>query len=377
MFTTKDKLKIAVVTGNRGFCFFYRIKWPMMELHKKGLADIVAMDQKADNDAIAEACFWADILIFQHAAMPDLIEKYARFILDKKLPKLIVVEFDDDYTNLHPANKAYFAWGTKEIKTKKGDWVWKDGQKDFNIEENKKRLDKQFMGVSAADIITVTSDDLAEVFTPYNNNVYTLPNFIHPQTMDDFPKVKRDYEPVVIGWQGGASHYEDLWVTMPVLNDVKKRYKDKVIFKFMGADFSKLYSEVDGVFIPWAKPDDFFKAFYANSYDIGIVPLTNNDFNRRKSNIKWLEYSYYNIPSVVANLVPYKQHIEHNRTGMLYNNNSEMYRHLCELIEDPIKRAYIGRESRNEVVANFNIETHAYKWHNLYVEALNTKINIS
>lgn len=376
-FKTSNKLKVLVLSSNTGFCYFYRLKWPLSDLSKKGLVDYIKLNPVTDLGLVREFIPYADIVISQFGQPQSLINEIIDLVNKYKLKKAIIIEFDDDYMSLHPTNLAYKYFGTKEIQLKDGRYIWKDGEEglhnDGEVFDHKRNIElqKSILKVcSKADAITVSTDNLSKVYKKYNKNTFVLNNFINITQMP-FKNIQNNK--VVIGWQGGDSHYEDLYKVMPTLKKIKDKYGDKIEFKFMGACFKNLYNEVDGIYIPWVDPKNFFNTFCDNLFDIGLIPLTNNIFNRSKSNIKWLEYSYYMIPSVVSKVEPYSLDGMHEKNIMYYRNDNEMYNHIEKLILNKEFRNRLGYDSRQYVLKNYNITDKSIQWYNLYKTILSRK----
>lgn len=395
----KWKLRVAVVAKSTGFCFFYRLKWPLEALEKKGLIETIGVDwsnekfRENKGKYMSDVLEWADVIVFQQGNPHEVLIRYSDLCNQKKIPKLFISEHDDDFSRVHPSNPYYREGGLEEIKLKNGKYVWKDNDlndfldeyKDkteeekkllmFNTFRNKATLLNSFRSLMYSDIITTTTPELASVFFNWNQNVVVLPNFINPRVMPKENKKKRDH--ILIGWQGGDSHHQDLKMIMPALKAIKNKYKNKVKFVFMGSPFINMYSEIDGEFIKWIAPEKFYKKFSENIFDIGLIPLVDpriNEFNNSKSNIKWLEYSQYAIPSVVSGYKPYVQHIEHEKTGLLCYTVEDWYNSIEKLIEDPIYRFKLGSMAKMEVDGKFKIQNHAQKWYDLYMNALQQKV---
>jgi hypothetical protein len=178
--------------------------------------------------------------------------------------------------------------------------------------------------------------------------------------------------PIIIGWQGGDSHYGDLYEVMPTLEAVKKKYGIMVEFHFHGAAFHKLYSRVNGRFFSWTEPDVFYQSFRRNLPDIGIIPLRTDKFNEGKSPIKYYEYSYYGIPTVAANKFPYSLAIKSN-AGKLYNSQQDLFKYLCNFIEDKYMRKRHGLEARRRVINDCSIEYNSGLWLDTYINCLQRK----
>jgi len=91
--------------------------------------------------------------------------------------------------------------------------------------------------------------------------------------------------------------------------------------------------------------------------DVGIAPLRDTNFNRAKSNLRWLEYSALSLPTVASEVYPFKNSIEHGKTGFVIGNSNKVwYDTLKDLIQDKEKRVKVGQEAYKEVKKNYNLE---------------------
>jgi len=393
------KLRVCIISKSTGFCFFYRLKWPLEILVERGLIEVMGIDfsnkefSKNIGKYMSEALDWADVIVFQYANPNDILTRYNDLSIMEKLPKLFVSEFDDDYSNVHPSNSYYRYSGLEDIQLGNGKWAWKDGElcdhineyEDksdaeksayvFSLDRNKVRLLKMFRAQMYSDVITTTTEDLGNTFSGWNQNIAILPNYINPDVMPEGKKKKRDH--VLIGWQGGDSHHHDLKMIMPALKRVKDKYKDNVHFRFMGAPFVNMYAEIGGEHVQWVDPYKFYDKFAEDLLDIGLVPLVDpevNKFNKSKSNIKWLEYSHYGIPSIVSGYKPYVQHIEDGKTGMICYSEDDWFESICKLVDDSLFRIKMGMDAKKEVDLKYTIHNHAHKWYDLYMSALEEKV---
>lgn len=380
-----DRIRILVITPNEGACFFYRLKWPLMALFEEGKIELVVL--KSDrHHMFPDFVEWAHVVIFQFANPPYFVTEYARILKESPIPKVIICEFDDDVISAQPENPAYKQFGTEEVYLKTFDengnreWLYKNGENrydddsgPFDIEANKLRIAMLKEAVWNADVVTMTTPRLESTFKNYAKRTQVLPNNIYPipEVMPAGSKKERDY--VLIGWQGGDSHYFDLLSCIDTMKKIKDKYGDKVKFRFMGANFPMLYSVVDAEYVRPCEPKDFFRVFSEDTLDIGIVPLVDNQFNRSKSNIKWLEYSYYEIPAVVAHVPPYSDDGEHGKTLLYYKTQSQLFKNLCKLIDSEVLRKEMGANAKAYVLANYDIRKNCHRWYDLFVEQLRLK----
>lgn len=370
-------LKITYITNNAGFCKFYRILYPAENIAKNNMAN-VSIIHPTNYYHMKQYISVSDVVVFQHGVTGEFIIEVCDFIKKNKIQTLVVCDYDDDIKNSNPINMgAYTYWGTKEIKSKDGKRdLYKDGQHGFNIKENIKRV-SCFEDVNKKiDLITVTTKELAEAYQVYGTKVDVFPNLLNTSLMPKKKfRLKKD-DIIRIVWQGGDSHFEDLMLVMPALTKIKKIYGKKVEFYLLGITYKTLTSLVNAKKIPWTDPELFFAKFSEYDFDIGIIPIADNVFNRGKSNIKWLEYSYYNIPSVVQNNIPYKQHITDGVNGLLFKNNDELYDRLSLLIDHESVRIKISQNANRTVLDNYTLQSgnKAKLLLDIYENHLNNKI---
>jgi glycosyltransferase involved in cell wall biosynthesis len=83
-----------------------------------------------------------------------------------------------------------------------------------------------------------------------------------------------------------------------------------------------------------------------------MVPLADNNFNRSKSNIKFLEYSVCGFPAVYSDVGPYHSSVVQGETGLLTRNTPEdWFINIETLVKDPGLRSRIAMNARNEILS--------------------------
>lgn len=321
------------------------------------------MNPNIDNE-IMDGIIWADIVVWQYAQPMYLVMKMQNVCRSHGYKKLFVADFDDDYLHIDPTNVNYREWGTENV-----DPFWVDGQKDFDIDTNKKRVDLMCQAISCCDMITVTTEELRKNYLHLNPNIVVLKNCINPSVMP-IRKIDKNPDRVVIAWQGSDSHAGEMAQHMKVLEQIKEAYGDKVHFKFFGSALAKrFFDKVDGEFIPWVRPSLFYDVFSRHQIDIGLVIVNDTIFNRSKSSIKWLEYSYYNIPTIAKAIPPYSTTMTHSVNSVLFRDEDGLYNGLCELIDNPLLRAKLSGAARRHVLHHYKISDNAELWKKIYMNA--------
>src|SRR5262249_27262790 len=109
--------------------------------------------------------------------------------------------------------------------------------------------------------------------------------------------------------------------------------------------------------------------FVKQHADILIAPLCDNQFNRCKSALKFLEYGWLGAPGVYSRIVTYERVVEDGVNGLLANGPEEWEAALVRLIEDPALRARLGTAARATVDACWRLSRHAHEWPETYRKA--------
>jgi Glycosyl transferases group 1 len=111
---------------------------------------------------------------------------------------------------------------------------------------------------------------------------------------------------------------------------------------------------------------NFIQLFARQKVDIWIAPLRDNLFNRCKSQIKFLEYSYHAIPGVYSRLETYTSVVEDGVNGFLAGSLDEWKARLDKLIESAELRQKLGRAAQKTVRERWMLEQHAQAWAQAY-----------
>lgn len=365
-------------------CNHYRILSPLSTIQDQELAEvrIVKESQLGDNDAVNLA-LGSDILVFQRPAT----EAWFKFLKTmRKHGKIVVSDYDDDPFNTSPLNPFYqyvgveeYEWqwpdGTKEMLWSEG-MVSQSGNKIFNIERNINHRDMFRLNFKKSDMVTCTTDLLRAEFLKINPVVEVLPNCVNLDFFPDKPEmVKREFR---IGWQGGASHYEDLYMIKDVVADVLKHSEDIKFVYFGDMRFQGLFKDSPQNQIewnPWVGHSTYPYKLALLNLDLGLCPLADNIFNRNKSAIKWMEYSLFDIATVASKIPPYSPVISSGDDGLLVGEDKkEWVDAILSLYGNEQKRISMANKARENVVANHNIETKAHLWVEAYERLLKPEL---
>jgi len=317
-----------------GGCGFYRITLPLTEVGKNGhdVNLVLGSDVKA-----SDAAAWP-LIVGQRIDKHDALPAWRRFRARSRL----VYEIDDDVFNVTQVNwQAYGTYSRRDVQ------------------------DTVAHAAQVANLVTVTTEPLAEVMREYNDNVAVLPNYI-PAYVLDLPR-----EPGrMLGWAGGASHAEDVAVIAAPVRKFLDRNPGWGM-RIMGTDYRPTVRHERAVFQPWVPITGDAPAFYqSNDWDIGLAPLAPGGvFNRSKSYIKALEYAARGIPVLASDAEPYRGFVQDGVTGFLIRYDHDWLKRLDELANDDGLRERMGAAAK-EHARKFTIEDHWQEWAQAYGRVL-------
>ena len=119
---------------------------------------------------------------------------------------------------------------------------------------------------------------------------------------------------------------------------------------------------------PFIPTNSYYHAMAALRLDIGVAPLCDNRFNEAKSNLKYLEYSMFKVPTVASPVYPYARTITDGEDGILVkkNRHQEWLRQLTRLVENRAERDRLARNAFATVRDRFHLKTNVRRWLDLY-----------
>ena len=212
-----------------------------------------------------------------------------------------------------------------------------------------------------AEMITVSTPYLAELYAPFNSNIRVLQNCVKASLLE-MPRKRRDR--VTIGWQGGTSHLVDLCHVQDPLREVLDAHPD-VDMHWIGVDYSPLVRR-ECRFTPWS--DDVGDYYKAVDFDIAIAPLADVPFNKAKSHLKALDAAARGIPIVAQDMEPYREFVRDGETGYLVRSDADWVKRLTELINDDAAREEMGAAAK-KVAEGYTAEGNWQRWQDAYEEA--------
>lgn len=378
----KRKLKVAMINSDwnneyrakhnlMGGVGYYRLWLPKLALEKvtNWKVDMIGTEFQSMIDETSQETILKsyvqffkkyDVVILKHFDNPNAGRYLMAASEYTKVP--IITDLDDDVFSVRDDQPA------AELGYKKG--------------ELKRATVATMLSFSKA--IFATNDYLGKRVTNHIKEAcgvelpyYVLPNY---NNLKDWKGKSRKTNYITIGWHGSITHNSDLEMVLPAIKGLMKKYnirlelmggvkKEFAIELFKDWDYDTLSR------ISLSAGTQAWRGFpyklMRKTWDIGIAPLIDDEFNRCKSNIKWMEYAMKKIPTVASDVLPY-QNIEHGKTGFLVKTPDEWYDTLETLILDAKLRKEIGENAYTEVATNWQYHQHGNLWKEAILSVVNS-----
>lgn len=192
--------------------------------------------------------------------------------------KPTLMEVDDNYLRFAPP-----------LYGKYGSWTKTHAEAMVNGTGYSCEMHKKV--VPQMDGIICATENLADEYADWNDNVYVCRNSIDPGDWHDFPE-REESEVLRIGYYGSPSHVKDYPIAKKALKWAAKQKDVEIIF----IGFSP--PGWTGRTLPWE--DKMFNARkHLAQIDVGIAPLKRNPWADGKSDVKALEYAMAGVMPIV------------------------------------------------------------------------------
>ena len=190
----------------------------------------------------------------------------------------------------------------------------------------------------------------------HNERAHFLPT---PVPVERF-KTKENYDlndEVIIGWLGSVATLTSLNSIAGALEQIGLKY-DKVLLRIIGfgnrKDMIYPFENIRCDYIsriPYETVPD-----YVVNFDIGIMPLLREEWEKGKCVGKALEYMAAGVPSVISRFGENVYAVEDGKNGFLASDEDEWINKISLLIDDVSLRKRLGRKGKEKVETDFSVE---------------------
>lgn len=207
---------------------------------------------------------------------------------------------------------------------------------------------------------------LYDFASKYNPSTFLIPTAINTAqySPDEQRLSSMDKREIVIGWIGSVTTLDFLANLRNVFKVLTERYQNLKI-KVVGGKFLS-DTNINIISKEWAfdEEKDDLKGF-----DIGIMPMPDNEWSKGKCGFKAILYMSMAIPCVSSSVGVAKEIIIDGENGFLADTEDEWIKKLSRLIEDAELRKKMGLSGRRLVEEKFSICANAPKFLELILKA--------
>ncbi|MEQ1588013.1 MAG: glycosyltransferase family 4 protein [Cyclobacteriaceae bacterium] len=223
-----------------------------------------------------------------------------------------------------------------------------------------KRPSKTSEIIKLADTVVAGNSYLANYALQFNTKVQVIPTTIDTDLYTprrNFPKSK-----INIGWSGSRTTVDHFKEAIPALERLKQKYGDKIEFTVIG-DGSYHHENLGIIGKSWSLAKEVSDL---QEFDIGIMPLPNDEWSKGKCGLKGLQYMALEIPTIMSPVGVNTEIIHHTINGFLASTSDEWVEYLGMLIEKPALRQQIGIMGRKKVVEHYSVVANSARFLSLF-----------
>lgn len=255
------------------------------------------------------------VIVMQRLMFKDMV-RTLQLVKMRPIRPYIINDIDDWYWGLLPTNAAY-----------------EMSQPINNPEEN---IDHYKQILKMSDMITVSTPFLFEKMTKWlkHPNVKLIENGV---PYKQFTQRRHSPRSCVVGWVGSTAHRSRDLEELNGVMDPSWRFHHSGHMPS-----APTFADAVGVspksvtLSPLLPPAEYSR--FAFNFDIGIAPLSKNDFNSAKSWIKMIEYAAAGIPCVASDSPEYVRLHETYGIGRIASTAAEWRSHIEELHDFEVRK---------------------------------------
>lgn len=198
---------------------------------------------------------------------------------------------------------------------------------------------------------------LADFALQHNPTVWVIPTTIDTDKYHSESNRHNKHSNVTIGWIGSVTTLGFLDSMVNVFRRLSNKFPD-IQFKIIGGEFS-IPGLSNIISSPWSiehELDDL------KTFDIGIMPMPDNEWTRGKCGFKAIIYMSMGIPCVCSAVGVNNEVITNGLNGFLANSEDEWTDRLSFLINDELKRREMGASARMVAEEKYSVKSNVNKF---------------
>ncbi len=277
-----------------------------------------------------------------------------------------------DYVFIHrevtPIGPPFFEWIIAKVLRKKiiydfDDAIWLPNFSESNSTFQKLKYYQKVNGIMKwAFKISAGNAYLVEYAKQFNSNVIVNPTTIDTEFYHNgelYRTNKNDKMPV-IGWTGSHTTAKYLEFLIPILDKLNNEFD----FEFCVISNEEPAVKIKNLnFIKWSKDSEIEDLL---RFDIGVMPLTDDQWAKGKCGFKALQYMSLGIPAIVSPVGMNVDIIDQGENGYLCSTEKEWYDSLYFLLKNPSEIIKMHNSARMKIIDKYSIVSNKKNFLNLF-----------
>jgi glycosyltransferase involved in cell wall biosynthesis len=232
------------------------------------------------------------------------------------------------------------------------DAIWTTDKQEGALESWLRWRSKVATNCRWAATVSCGNEYLATFAREYNTNVVLNPTTIDTDRAVDPNQKRKNPHQFTIGWTGSHSTIKYLHRIVPVINILEKKYPS---LRFLVVADRKPALAVDCLsFRAWTEKNEIADLL---EFDVGIMPLPDDEWARGKCGFKALQYMSLGIATVASPVGVNKKIIEHGRNGFLASDDQGWITSLDKLIHSAELRKSLGEAGVQTVLKDYSVRS--------------------
>ena len=202
-----------------------------------------------------------------------------------------------------------------------------------------------------ASVVTCGNNFLCDYARQFNHHVKFIPTTI--DTDYHLPNQKKENYIPVIGWTGSHSTTYYLNFLIPVFKKLEEQFQ----FELRIISNKDLQLPLKSYcYTSWKKETEIEDL---QKFDIGIMPLPNDEWSKGKCGFKLLQYMSVGVASIASPVGVNTEIIIDKQTGFIAKTENDWFEKLSSLLKNPELRKSVIANAHDHIEKNYSV--HAMK----------------
>ena len=213
--------------------------------------------------------------------------------------------------------------------------------------------------------VVVGNTVLADYARQFNSNVSIIPSSVDTTRFQ--PRHRAPNSKIVLGWTGSSTSQTYLEMFAPTLKEIMAQCDVELRVH------SDRAPNLPGIPLVWRPWDPDTEAEELSHFDIGIMPLPNDDWARGKCAMKALLYMAMGIPTICSAVGVNCELIQHGENGLLATEPQEWVAQVQSLCADAALRSRLGEAGRKTIEKHYSMNACGAHFARVVREAADSK----